>query len=263
MLGDDERLERLPDELIRRVAREGLTRRVGSQKPAVNVERVHRVRVMLEQRPISLLALPQTIVRDPPVGDVLEEDRDAARIGENAVLEPSIVRRIVCLDLLRCPLRYRPLVCPMEWLADPFGKLGPDVLTDERRRVAFEHPAGVRVHIRVAPIGVERDEPVTRCLEDARQRLTRLLRLTAPADELSDERPNAGVKREDLAIGTGRGVRELLLEPRETLVERRVHLRRAAVVTFDVRMPSARCTRPAILYVPRSVALIARRVVRS
>ena len=151
----------------------------------------------------------------------------------------------------------------MERLADPFGKLGPDVRADERRRVAVEHPAGVRVHVRVAPIGVERDEPVARCLEDARQRLTRLLCLTAPADELSDQRPNAGVKREDLAVGTGRGVRELLLEPREALVERRVHLRGAAVVTFNVRMPPARCTRPAILYVPRSVALIARRVVRS
>ena len=67
------------------------------------------------------------------------------------------------------------------------GELGPDGLTEERIRVAAEHAPRVLVDVRVTPFGIGGDEPVARRLEDAREHLTVRFRLTAPADELSNQ----------------------------------------------------------------------------
>ena len=129
----------------------------------------------------------EPIAGDASLGDILEEDREPASVRENAIVEPAIVRRVVRFDLMRLPVGHGELVLLLERLPDAFRELGPDVLADQRLRVAAEHMSGVRVDVRVSPLRVEGDEAVARGLEHARERVAQLLALAATPDQLCDE----------------------------------------------------------------------------
>jgi hypothetical protein len=187
VFGNDERCELGPDELVQRVARQCFARRIGADESALVVERIDRVGVVLEQRPVALLAFAEALLGFASFGDVLEEDREAAGVRENAVVEPPAVRRVIRFELPRLAFADGAFVLVVERLVDAFGELGPDVFADERRRGSAEHSAGVLVDVAVAPVGVERDESVARGLEHAGEGLAGLLGLAAPADELRDE----------------------------------------------------------------------------
>ena len=101
-----------------------------------------------------------------PDGDVLEEDREAARRGVDPVLEPAVPGRVVVLELHEHLLGDGPVVRLVEGLADALRELGPDVLADEVLRAAAEELAGPLVDVHVVPVGVERHEGVGDALED-------------------------------------------------------------------------------------------------
>ena len=81
---------------------------------------------------MALFALAQPIFGGAPLGDVLHEDREPARVRKNPILEPAIEVRRVRLDLTRFPFGEGALILEPERLADALGELGPDVLSDQR-----------------------------------------------------------------------------------------------------------------------------------
>ena len=157
---------------------------------------------------------------------------------------------------MRHPVRRGTLVFLLKRLPDAFGKLGPDVLPDEGRRFAVEHPPGVRVHIGVAPGGVERDEPIARGLEHPRQRLARLFRLPAPADQLPHQRPDPAVQRVHMGVGIGRHACEPRFEPGDPLLKRILVFRPGPGVTHSRVLTIAHGSAGIFLGGPHYIALV-------
>ena len=132
MLGHDERRERRADSSSSGYPVSPSQAGFGAHEATLGVERIHRIGVMLEQRAIPLLALAQPVLGGPSRGDVLEEDREPAGVRKMRFSNQRSIRRIVRLDLMRLSVRDGTLVLPLKRLSDAFGKLGPDVLPDER-----------------------------------------------------------------------------------------------------------------------------------
>ncbi len=86
-------------------------------------------------------------LRQPPLRDVGEEDREAVLEGADPVLVPAVPRGVEGLHLPGLKVGHRGLVGPVEGLPHAFGKLRPDVPAHEVLSSATEEGARALVHV--------------------------------------------------------------------------------------------------------------------
>jgi hypothetical protein len=131
---------------------------------------------------------------------ILEVDREPVVERISADLEPGVQRRVILLELHRLVLRHGLAVLQVEGGANGFGKLFPDIATDQLSGVAIQQQFRPRVQVSETPIPIEREEGVGNAAQDAGQALGGVpqcelgLQLVADILERAMDPPDASVR---------------------------------------------------------------------